>query len=248
MIELITMCAPDIAPETIEQIIQVESNGDPLAININGSTNSKKPKSVAEATRIATEAIKAGYSVDMGLMQINSQNLQWLGIDQSEIKVLFTPCANITAGAAILKESYLRAAQELGPGQQALNAALSAYNTGSFSKGFKNGYLAKYGQAPNNNSILKQALHSPTQVQWNPPADYYSSTKTKGVDMEQDQSPSKENLDEINTLEYKIKHLDTPGMVVELDPEEAEQMGAFEEDAMSLEDAMDASTDPREAE
>ena len=66
--------------------------------------------------------------------------------------------------------------------------------------------------------------------------------------MEQDQSPSKENLDEINTLEYKIKHLDTPGMVVEFDPEEAEQMGAFEEEAMSLEDAMDASTDPREAE
>ena len=66
--------------------------------------------------------------------------------------------------------------------------------------------------------------------------------------MAPDPSPSKETLDEINTLEYKIKHLDPPGMVVELDPEEAEQMGAFKEDAMSLEDAMDASTDPREAE
>lgn len=38
-----------------------------------------------------------------------------------------------------------------------------------------------------------------------------------------------------------------PGLAVEFEPDEADRMGAFEEDAMSLEDAMEASSDPREA-
>lgn len=47
-------------------------------------------------------------------------------------------------------------------------------------------------------------------------------------------------------LEAKLQAFDTPGMVVEFDPDEAEQLGAFQEDAMSVEDAMEASTDEDE--
>lgn len=49
-------------------------------------------------------------------------------------------------------------------------------------------------------------------------------------------------------LEEKLQDTLVPGFKVPLDPDEADEMGAFEEDAMSLEDAMEASTDPQEAE
>ena len=60
--------------------------------------------------------------------------------------------------------------------------------------------------------------------------------------------PTKEQLDAIDALALKAKFMDiVPGVAIEFDPEEADQMGAFEEDAMSLEDAIEASSDPREA-
>lgn len=65
----------------------------------------------------------------------------------------------------------------------------------------------------------------------------------------EDNSPTKEQLDAIDATAVKAGFMDSvPGIAVEFEPDEADQMGAFEEDAMSLEDAMDASTDPREAE
>lgn len=44
----------------------------------------------------------------------------------------------------------------------------------------------------------------------------------------------------------KLADLDTLGAVVEMDPEEAELAGAFVEDALSIEDALEAATDERE--
>ncbi len=252
MIELIAMCAPDVAPEMIQQIIKVESNGDALAIHINHKPDQmSKATSIQEAVYIAKNAIESGYSVDMGLMQINSQHLKWLGVDLSNLGVLFTPCANIAAGAALLKDSYNRASLTFGVGQDALKAALSEYNTGSFTKGFKNGYLARYTtQDVNQSNRVQDAIRSSTDVHWNAPSGYYVH-KEKGdvMDDQQDQIPSKKELDEFNVLEQKKQLMDiVPGLEVAFDPDEAEIMGAFVEDAMSLEDALDASTDPREAE
>jgi len=66
---------------------------------------------------------------------------------------------------------------------------------------------------------------------------------------DQDQSPSREELDAIDTTKVKADFMDAvPGISIEFEPDEADELGAFEEDAMSLEDAMEASTDPREAE
>jgi hypothetical protein len=50
----------------------------------------------------------------------------------------------VRAGCSILAENYDRAAWRFGPGQQALLAALSAYNTGNSSDGFRNGYIQRY--------------------------------------------------------------------------------------------------------
>ncbi|RYZ75121.1 MAG: hypothetical protein EOP04_33745, partial [Proteobacteria bacterium] len=51
---------------------------------------------------------------------------------------------NIRVGSEILKANYDRATDNFGSGQDALKAALSAYNTGNFHSGFSNGYVGKY--------------------------------------------------------------------------------------------------------
>jgi type IV secretion system protein VirB1 len=135
-------CAANVAPATLEAVITVESGGDPLAINVNGVREQPgPPASAAEAAKIAEGYILRGYSVDLGLMQVNSRNLAALGMT---IERVLDPCANIQAGATILTADYVQAARSRGEGQSALQAALSAYNTGSFYRGFANGYVARY--------------------------------------------------------------------------------------------------------
>ncbi|HEX9497993.1 MAG TPA: hypothetical protein VF926_06345, partial [Mycobacterium sp.] len=43
-----------------------------------------------------------------------------------------------------LMADYAAAVRTRGEGQAALEAALSAYNTGDFHRGFENGYVARY--------------------------------------------------------------------------------------------------------
>lgn len=45
-----------------------------------------------------------------------------------------------------------------------------------------------------------------------------------------------------NWLRQKLENAQVPGCIVEFDPDEAEQLGAFEEDAVKMEDVQ-ASTD-----
>lgn len=139
--ELIAACAPAVAPETILHIIEVESDGNPLAININRGPRVAPARNRAEAVAIAKRYIAAGYSVDMGLMQINSTNLASLGYTVDD---MFDQCTNLAAGAEVLRRFYANAKRQHGHGQGALLAALSAYNTGSLTKGFRNGYVQRY--------------------------------------------------------------------------------------------------------
>lgn len=134
-------CALNVAPITLQSVIEVESSGNPLALHVNGIRQQPVAADVPEAVRLAESYIARGYSVDVGLMQVNSRNLQTLGIT---IPQAFDPCTNISAGAAILSADYADAARLRGPGQAALQAALSAYNTGDFHRGFENGYVAKF--------------------------------------------------------------------------------------------------------
>jgi type IV secretion system protein VirB1 len=81
----------------------------------------------------------------MGYMQVNSANLKSLGYTVTD---MFHECTNLKAGSYILKTAYTDAAKLHGPGQKALRAALSRYNTGSFYRGFDNGYVARYINLP----------------------------------------------------------------------------------------------------
>lgn len=139
--QLVVDCAPQVAPVTMMAIVRVESGGNPLAMNVNGKNRLvRQPQSRAQAIAWSEWLISRGYSVDMGLAQVNSANLRRLNVSAAE---LFDPCANLAAGASILSANYADASRRFGSEQAALQAALSAYNTGNHRKGFSNGYVAK---------------------------------------------------------------------------------------------------------
>jgi hypothetical protein len=136
---LAAQCAPSVAPETLYAIIATESQGNPYAIGINsGRRLERQPKSRSEAIATAKSLLAQGANIDLGLGQINSANLSWL---QLSVEDAFEPCSNIRAAAKVLSSNYKAA---LAAGRDApLGAALSAYNTGSMTKGYRNGYVAK---------------------------------------------------------------------------------------------------------
>jgi len=163
-IEMMQHCAPSVAPATLAAIIQVESGGNSLALGVNAPRHrirKLKPHSIPEAAFLARYYIDLGYSVDLGLMQINSNNLKGLGLTIEEV---LEPCQNLQAGSRILTRSYQGAVKRYGEGQPALKAALSAYNTGNYEQGFQNGYVAKY-YGPSVLMTVRSAFFSPRPVQ-----------------------------------------------------------------------------------
>jgi type IV secretion system protein VirB1 len=147
MLDLILACAPNVAPVTIQEIIRVESKGNPLAVNINSRNGVKlrptiKITTPQHAIAVTYAAIALGHTVDMGYMQINSANLKWLGYTVEEM--FYDQCKNIKAGAQIFTEAYLQELPKQKNEQAALAAALSIYNTGNRRGGFNNGYVAKF--------------------------------------------------------------------------------------------------------
>jgi type IV secretion system protein VirB1 len=111
VLALAASCQGVAAPETIAQIVQVESGRDPLAVHDNTAKRSYAPATADEARRLAAGLIAAGHSVDRGLAQINSSNDGWLGLQDP-----FDACQSVRAAANLL-------------------GYLSGYNTGSPTKG-----------------------------------------------------------------------------------------------------------------
>lgn len=84
---LASQCAPNVAPETMLAIIQTESGGDPFALNVNGGREPARQTSAADSAATARHCVTAGYSVDLGLGQINSRNMRWLGLTWDTVAV-----------------------------------------------------------------------------------------------------------------------------------------------------------------
>lgn len=139
ILALASQCAPTVAPETVLAIIQTESNGYPFALNVNGGRQPARQTNAADAATTARRYIAAGYSVDLGVGQINSRNMRWLGLTWETV---FDPCTNVAALARVLTTNYNAVKAGRDP-QTALRVALSMYNTGSQTRGFRNGYVAK---------------------------------------------------------------------------------------------------------
>jgi len=144
---LVNECAPQVHQQTISAIVRTESAGNPWAIGINRAqppASFQKPASKTEAVQQAKSLIQQGYNIDIGLGQINSANLSWLGLT---VEQAFDPCTNLSAAARILTDNYTRANKQYAQEQASLAAALSAYNTGHFEHGITNGYVHKIYKA-----------------------------------------------------------------------------------------------------
>jgi type IV secretion system protein VirB1 len=139
ILALASQCAPSVAPETVLAIIRTESSGEQFALNVNGGSQPARQTSAAYAAATARRYAAAGYSVDLGLGQINSRNMRWLGLTWETV---FDPCPNVAALARVLTTNYNSVKAGRDP-QTALRVALSMYNTGSQTRGFRNGYVAK---------------------------------------------------------------------------------------------------------
>ncbi|RDU98752.1 conjugal transfer protein [Trinickia dinghuensis] len=139
LITLVMACAPFVSANTMLAVIHQESRGNPWAINVNGSQRYRKASSYEEAVAESKRLIASGANIDMGLMQINSKTMSSLGLT---VERVFDPCTNVYAGGTVLTRNYVQAARTLPSDQAALLAALSAYNTGNYSRGLKNGYVS----------------------------------------------------------------------------------------------------------
>lgn len=168
---LARQCAPGIAPEAIVSIASVESSFDTLAINVN-HVGRFRPRTPVEAAVIATRWISAGYSVDLGIAQINSHNLAWTGLS---IAAAFDGCSNLAAAEKVLTVSYTRASRDY-QGLEAISRTFSLYNSGSTTVGFRNNYVnrvwraaerlvpAMQGIGPLSQNVLAAARAGATQV------------------------------------------------------------------------------------
>jgi type IV secretion system protein VirB1 len=109
-----------VAPKTIVAEATIESGLDPLAIHDNATGRTFHPSTVGEAMQIATQLDAVGGNYDVGLMQINRGNFDWLHLT---LAGALDPRRSIEAGAAVM-------------------VSMSRYNTGNL-RGFKNGYVEK---------------------------------------------------------------------------------------------------------
>lgn len=139
ILSLASHCAPGVAPQTVAALVQTESHGNPFALGVNGPQQPSPKMNAAEAAAVARHYIALGYSVDLGLGQINSRNMRKLGLTWATV---FDPCTNIAALGHVLSQNYFAVADGREP-QDALRLAISLYNTGSTSRGFRNGYVAR---------------------------------------------------------------------------------------------------------
>lgn len=148
--KLIFQCAPTVAPETMAAIISAESRGSIFAIADAGPVHlpwEQRKKmvrsfhmgSVDQAVEKAEGLLARGHTVSLGLAQINDRNLKKYGVS---VRQIFDPCTNISIGGKILTEIYSRAVRKFGSGAAALNAAFSAFNSGDWHRGERDGYVS----------------------------------------------------------------------------------------------------------
>jgi type IV secretion system protein VirB1 len=154
--------APNIAPETIATFAQVESGLNPYALYDNTERKSYRPTSALEAAALAKSLLEKGHSIDTGLMQINSANFRWVGLNHV---TAFDPERSVKAGAMVLEEAYRRCTAQ-GLSADPLRCMASIYNTGSHRRGETNGYVGKIYKAA---EVLVPAIREAIQGKAAPP-------------------------------------------------------------------------------
>jgi type IV secretion system protein VirB1 len=147
-------CAPTASLVTLSAIVGAESSGNPNALQLDFPRSllrrwhlppgtlrlMRQPNSAKEALEWIDYLNAQHVSVDVGLMQVSTDEATRRRIPPA---TLLDPCTNIRTGWAILNDDYQTEMKAYGPGQAALQHALSRYNTGDTNRGMDNGYLAR---------------------------------------------------------------------------------------------------------
>jgi len=147
-------CLPAVPLTTLSAIIRVESGSNPNAMQIDfprallkqwhlpeGTLRLKRqPATQREALEWLDYFERHGIFVDLGLMQVSTAEAQRRGLP---VESLLDPCFNLRVGWQILDSAYQLEIKTYGPGQEALQHAISRYNTGDTQRGIDNGYLAR---------------------------------------------------------------------------------------------------------
>ena len=147
-------CLPTVPLTTLNAIILVESGGNPNAMQIDfprallkrwhlqeGTLRlERQPATEREALEWLEYFERRNISVDLGLMQVSTAEAHRRGLPPES---LLDPCFNLRAGWQILDSAYQLESKTYGPGQEALQHAISRYNTGDTQRGIENGYLAR---------------------------------------------------------------------------------------------------------
>jgi type IV secretion system protein VirB1 len=154
LVQLRDGCAPTAPLSTLAAIISAESSGNPNAIQVDfpnamlrrwklptGAIRlQRQPRDAEEAGRWIAYFNERQISVDVGLMQVSTDEAMRRHISAA---ALLDPCTNMRTGWSILEDDYKVEVNHFGPGQIALQHALSRYNTGDTNKGIDSGYLAR---------------------------------------------------------------------------------------------------------
>jgi type IV secretion system protein VirB1 len=153
-------CAPTAPFATLSAIINAESSGNSIALQIDFPNKllrqwqlppgalrlMRQPRNTKEALQWIGYLNAWHVSVDVGLMQVSTDEATRRHIPAA---ALLDPCTNVRTGWAILSDDYQLEVRTSGPGQAALQHALSRYNTGDTNRGIDNGYLARVMAALN---------------------------------------------------------------------------------------------------
>jgi type IV secretion system protein VirB1 len=151
--QLAARCAPNAAVDTLEAVALTESALHPYALSLNypwtvaaynGLHNqevylTRQPATLTEAIHWTRWFHSRGYTVSIGLMQINSENAAKYGVT---VHQLFDPCTNVAIGARLLGDIYSTTPHSSNPDLNALISTFSVYNSGTYTTGLKNGYAS----------------------------------------------------------------------------------------------------------
>jgi len=141
-------CAPAVSPEIMRALAKTESAMYPYVLSINYPETSarrrgydgkvlllRQPRSKTEAIHWAKWYLSQGYTVSIGLVQVNVEMAPRLRVPPM---ALFDPCINLAAGAKIFLSDYATVPHT----QDGLLQAFSLYNSGTYSVGITNGYAS----------------------------------------------------------------------------------------------------------
>lgn len=167
---LAQQCASEVATEAVVPLVMTESGGDDLSINVNRGPR-VRAGSVAEGAALVRRYMAQGYTVDVGLAQINSANFARLGVT---VEQAFDPCTNLRLASSLLQEGYGLASRHY-TGLDAISATYSLYNTGTLTRGFRNGYVGRVWSAASGMGTIQTAPPIPGA----PPVTVASASATK---------------------------------------------------------------------